>query len=673
MTDFELARISYVALGNIPSEWTAIPEQTFSKIASVIGPTKIDRLGDKIVSIRGDFPKHVEQRLVCEVPTAYIFSELPSALDEHEGAAAGTGAGGWVADVHSLSEDDNLIDGQMILVCVEAKDKSKEMYDFVEDFMFRTHQTDEAEEFILSGRCRSSNTIYAFYGAKVSTGVVDRRQANLKILYRLKDRKRLALASGKHEGIKAKIGQNHNTVRASVLKDRDAFFTRVSRCQIHKSQGIDLIRLQMKTSTFDVTMYEQQQVERSISTRKTTEEIDAEVRLKIDEFVERINHFVPIDEQVRTNFKLDEDTITEFVTKRVFMMSDRTFLRSNRRIIQQHIDLNIHQFKESEPAEAKVKRVKTARDGRRAIAESFAQKIRGYCDERLDEHGFCTLKNAYTHKALTRLLDDELITDDEYDESRTVKDEIDELLAVVRSRNEESNKGDLNKAKQLGRRLLEIFLFEFERFDSIELNDFYYNPREYVRQNVYENVDVSFGAAQFVLFNGVHHDLIVSTIRKEYENVQRARHAFIDAEQLRRAMEVEDPEREPFEESQRVKRAENDEITDFIKCFTAFRSNVSRMFGGSVAYAQKLAQYKRGLKGFSKEQIVVFEEDELIAPVQKRLYERYRVRSVDDLRTKYHTIREYVRDLSQFTPYESEVREYVRMNFANICNTGHVL
>jgi len=212
-------------------------------------------------------------------------------------------------------------------------------------------------------------------------------------------------------------------------------------------------------------------------------------------------------------------------------------------------------------------------------------------------------------------------------------------------------------------------LFEFERFDSIELSDFYSDPREYVRRKVYENSDVTFGPTQYALFNGVHHDLIITTVRTEYVKVQRARQAFVDTEKLRRSEEVEDTAREPFEEAQRVKRTENDEITEFVKRIEAFQSNKSRVFRVFTgSYTEKYAQYKRSPSGFTLDQIAIFEEDEQLAPEQRRLYARHNVRTVDELKTKYHKIRDYVRDLRPFTPLEHEVREYLWANFKTICD-----
>lgn len=404
----------------------------------------------------------------------------------------------------------------------------------------------------------------------------------------------------------------------------------------------------------------------TVNTRKTAEEIDEEGRCKIVHFVQKINEAVPVEEQVRLNFKLDEDTINDLVVNRVFMMSDRTFLRANRRHIQNLIDKNIRDFREAEPAEAKAKRLKTVQDGRRALAESFAQKIREYCAEHLEDNGFCSLKNAYTHKILRNLADDELITDDDFIEARTVKDEIDELLAESRTENEENNKGDLAKAKQLARRILEIFLFEL-KMDQIDFtNELTRKPRQFIREFLFESEHVNFGASQLQLFNGVHHDMIMEKIRSDFAKIQKAADEFKRAEQVRRYSEVEeDPERESFEASQRAQQTLNDELTAFLTTLDANDAEAIKRFGNV-----KCMYDSKGLitstRGRTPEQIEIVRERERLDEQFRQLRIRYKVKTVEELRSKILAIKPYVCNLSTFTPSTREVREYLYEHFEEI-------
>lgn len=653
----------------------------------VLGAANIDMLGTQVVSVKGHVERAKIQELKALIPGLRTHDSPPSLQDiplQFNGEAAGA----QIPDQMLLNElDDGLtaidykIDDRLIYLYVESRDTTTEMQSFFVDFLSKSKQAEEAGEIVVLGRKINSHYVCGFYGVLPPHDVPEPHKLATRLTARLLKRKNITLRMSDHDTILQKHLANHNIIRTTVLKDYNTFLSKAGECVLTSAQGISLETIlqclrsnnpQYVEPSLDAVVPTAPSLRtvRSVSTRKTAEEIDVDVRAKSAEIVGRINRYVPIEEQVRTKFEFNGDTINELVANRVFMTSERVFMRTNRHLIQSMIDQNIRGFKASEPADAKAKRLKTVQDERRALAESYAQKIREYCaKQEKDEYGSCKLKNAYTHKVLKIMEFDELITDEESDEARTVKDEIDELLSESRTENEWNNKGDLTKAKQLARRLLEIFLFEFEQFDDDELGNFNSDPRGYVYRNVYDS-KLDFGATERALFGSVHHDMIVSTVRTEYEKVQQAVQMFIEAETLRRSEEVEDTEREAFEALQCAKREVNDEIMSVVTSLEALQiSKNGGLFGSFIrnSFKEKYAQYKRDPSGFTLEQIAVFKEEERLAPIRTRLYARYNVQTVEELKAQIHPLEDYVRDLRPFTPLEHEVREYIRTNFTIIC------
>jgi hypothetical protein len=670
MSSHDIYYITVADTTEFESQTGVIGNDMLGVLRHIFGTTRVDKLGDNVLTIQGGIhgPVDVDKLQTARdtIPNINISTTPP--IDRGVRLVDSD-------DDVSLASIDYKIDDRLIYLHIESKDSSQEMQRFFVDFLGRSRQSEESGEIVVLGRL--GNSVCGFYGVLPPAGDIIKDKLLHRIRARLQKRKLLAMENDKHRSIREKYLDDHNIIRTTVLKDYNTFLSKAGECVLTSAQGISLekIRLCLHSNphyvepSLTVQKEPSLRTARSASTRKTAEEVDADVRAKIDDFVERINRFVPIEEQVRTKFEFNGDTINELVASRVFMTCDRAFLRSNRSLIHDLIDQNIRQFKESEPAEAKAKRLKTEQDGRRALAESYAQKIREYCAPRVDEHGFCNLDHAYTYKILRIFEDKELITDAEVDEARTVKKEIDELLLEARTENDKYNKGDLNKAKELGRRLLEIFLLEFDRF---ERSDFRSDPRGYVQRNVYENNNVVFGDPQRLLFNGIHHGLILTTIWSEYHKVERAMKKLLTDEQLRWSLEVEGPVRELHEESQRVKRAANRKITEFVKRVESHRIDSSRgkgfrLFTGT--YNDKYEKYKRDPTGFTSEQIAIFKEGEELALIQQQLFEEHNVQTVEELKTKIQPLEEYKRDLTLFTPpTEDEVREYIRANFTAICD-----
>ncbi len=674
MSSHDIYYITVTDTTGFESKTIAIGDDILGVLRHIFGTTRVDKLGDNVVTIQSGMhgPIDVNKLQIARdaIPGVVITTTPP--ID--------TGVQLVDIDDDSLASIDYKIDDRLIYLHIESKDPSPEMQRFFVDFLGRSRQSEESGEIVVLGR--SGTSVCGFYGVlPPSGGDINKEKLLHRIRARLQKRKLLAMEDVKHLSIREKYLTDHNIIRTTVLKDYNTFLSKAGECVLTSAQGISLEKIlqclrsnnpnytEPSIIAAAVSAAPSLRTARSASTRKTAEEVDADVRAKSVEIVERINHFLSIEEQVRTKFKLDGDTINELVAKRVFMTSERAFVRSNRHLIQSMIEQQISQFKESEPVEAKAKRLKTVEDERRALAQSYVQKIKEYCDERVDEHGFCNLKNVYTYKILAKLVGDDIITARESVEAESVQYEIDELLEDARTKNAQRNKGDLAKAKQLARRLLEIFLFEFERFDDDEFGNFISDPREYVYRNVYDS-NYDFGATDRALFGGVHHDMIISTVRAEYEKVKQAGQMFVDAEKLRRSAEVEDTERETFEALQRIRREANDDIMSVLPSLEALQTSENGgWFGGFLgnSFKEKYKQYKRDPSGFTPEQIAVFKEEERLAPIRKRLYEKYNAQTVEELKARIRPLEEYVRDLEPFEPTAEEVREYIRTNFTTIC------
>lgn len=566
---------------------------------------------------------------------------------------------GGVEQISNVSGD--FLRKDLTYFLVSTSQKTLDMHRFLQDFMCRTKYDRNAGEIVIIGSDKHEGNYCAFYGVSIDN---PDRDSVLKINRRLSKRKSYALHSGNHPAIQALVERNATCIRTTKFIDFNSFVAKIAGFNIIECHGVDmadvLFEIQARSSKLSTYMPTNPQCSSSGPVNRSQ---------RVSNLSDKIKRALPISPSA------DEIKLTPVVTAKLLRSgaideSEEREIKKYRPHIELDYNESVASAKASETAEAKAKRLKTVEDERRALAESYVQKIREYCSKRVDEYGFCNLKNAYTHKILSKLVGDEIITSRESVEAESVQDEIDELLEDARTKNAQRNKGDLAKAKQLARRLLEIFFFEFERFDDDELGKFNSDPREYVYRNVYDS-NYDFGATDRALFGGVHYDMIVSTVRAGYEKVKQAGQMFVDAEKLRRSEEVEDNEREAFELSQRVRREVNDEIMSDLPSLEALQTSKNgALFGGFIgnSFKEKHKQYKRDPSGFTPEEIAVFKEEERLAPIRTRLYERYNAQTVEELKARIRPLEEYVRDLEPFEPTAEEVREYIRTNFTIICD-----